>query len=62
MIFDRFRKKKHKPTGNGDSSLETVDISGQVPNVDDVLAQVDKALKEASKLENQLRPPDRCGC
>ena len=63
MLMDRFRKKTKGPNGSGGSSLGTVDISDQVPEVDDVLADVDKALKKATELEKQLKPQQRgCGC
>lgn len=62
MLLDRFRKKTKRPSGGGDSSLETVDITDQVPQIDDVLAEVDKALKKALELEDQVRPLGRCGC
>jgi hypothetical protein len=62
MLQDRFRRKTKRPTGGGDSSLETIDITEQVPQIDDVLAEVDKALKKAQQLEEQLRPQDRCRC
>lgn len=59
---DRFRRKTKRPTGGGDSSLETIDITKQVPQINDVLAAVDGALEEARQLEKQLRPQGRCGC
>lgn len=62
MLQDRFRKKTNGPLGGGDTSLETVDITDQVPQIDDVLAEVDKALEKAAKLEEQLRPQRGCGC
>lgn len=62
MLQDRFRKKTKRPNTGGDSSLETVDISDQVPEVDDVLDEVDKALKKATELEQQVRPQDLCTC
>jgi hypothetical protein len=62
MIYDRFRKKSHRPTGGGSSSLATADISEQVPETDDILAEIDKALETAGQLEEQLRPQDRCSC
>jgi hypothetical protein len=62
MLQDRFRKKTKRPVGGGDSSLETVDITDQVPQIDDVLAEVDKALEKAQQLEQQVRPQDSCTC
>jgi hypothetical protein len=62
MLQDRFRKKTKRPVGGGDSSLETIDITDQVPQIDDVLAEVDKALKKARHLEQQVRLQKYCGC
>lgn len=62
MLQDRFRKKRKRPSGGGDSSLETVDITDQVPQIDDVLTEVDKALEKIQQLEKQLRPRGICGC
>ncbi len=55
MLQDRFRKKTKGPGPGGSSSLETTDISDQVPEVDDVLAGVDKALKLADSINEQMR-------
>jgi len=62
MLQDRFRKKTKRPVGGGDSSLETIDITDQLPQIDDVLAEVDKALKKAQQLEQQVPPQDLCTC
>jgi|GEM_PF-2329174 len=62
MLQDRFRRKTNRPTGGGNSSLETIDIAEQVPQIDDVLAEVDNALKMAEQLKEQLRLQGRCGC
>lgn len=62
MLQDRFRRKTKRPPSGGDSSLETVDITDRVPQVDDVLAEVDKAIKKAMQIEEQVRPQERCGC
>lgn len=62
MLQDRFRKKTKRSSGGGDLSLETVDITNQVPQIDDVLAEVDKALKKAQWLKEQIRPRDHCTC
>ncbi len=62
MILDRFRKKTKSPNGSGSAALETTDISKEVPEVDDVLAEVDRALRKATELQEQLRPQERCGC
>ncbi len=55
MIHDRFRKKTKRPTAGGDASIETTDISDQVPQVDDVLAEVDQAIAKAENLVTQSR-------
>ncbi len=63
MLQDRFRKKIKRPTDGSGSSLETVGIADQVPQIDDVLAEVDKALEKALQLELQMQPPQNsCGC
>lgn len=63
MQQDRFRKKTNKLNGSG-SSLETTDIAEQVPETEDVLAEIDKALEKAEVITDLLRPrkQDRCGC
>ena len=61
MLQDRFRKKTW-PTGGGALSPETVDITGQVPQIDVVIAEVDEALKKVQQLEEQISPQRRCGC
>lgn len=62
MLQDRFRKKTNRPGGGNNSSLETVDITDQVPKVDDVLAEVDKAIEKAKRIEEQVQPQRTCGC
>lgn len=64
MFLDRFRKKTKRPPSGGNSSLETIDISKEVPQIDDVLAKVDKAINDAKQIEEELRPRprDRCSC
>lgn len=62
MLQERFRKKFKIPSSGNDSSVEMIDVGEQVPEVDEVLAEVDKALENARKLEKQLRPVSRCGC
>lgn len=53
MLQDRFRKKTKRPVGGGDSSLETVDITDQLPQIDDVLAEVDAAIEKADQIQIQ---------
>lgn len=55
MLQDRFRKKIIRPTGGGNSSSEITDITDQVPQIDDVLAEVDSAVNAATDLEQQFR-------
>lgn len=63
MLQDRFRKKAKRPSNRGDSSFETMDITEQVPQIDDVLIDVDRAIKNAEQLEKDIRPPqDHCVC
>lgn len=62
MLQDQLRKKAKRPPGGGDASLETVDIKDQVPNIDDVLGEVNKALKSAEKVLDQIRPVNSCTC
>ncbi len=62
MLQDRFPKKTKRLSSGSDSSLETVDITDQVPQIDDVLAEVDKALKRAQQLEQQVRSQGHCSC
>lgn len=61
MLQESLRKKAKKPTKGGESSFETTDISGQVPDIDDVLADIEAALKSAERIEAQIRPQG-CGC
>lgn len=61
MLQDRFRKKTNRPTGGGETSLETTDISKDVPEIDDILAEVDKALEKAELIQRQVQPRG-CGC
>lgn len=62
MLQDRFRKKSRRSFEGNNTSLETVSIADQVPQVDDVLAEVDRALRLAQELEANVRRQDRCGC
>ena len=67
------RELKKRPQGGNNSNNDTDlhDISGEVPEVDDVLAQVDKALargkdvEKAVKRRKKVRKKKRtggCGC
>lgn len=53
MLFDRFRKKQ-PPKGSGEA-LEPVDITNEVPEVKDVLAEIDAALKKADDITRDLQ-------
>jgi len=56
MLQDRLRKKTKRPSGDGDLSLEMADISNQVPQIDDVLAEVDAAIKKADQIQEWTKP------
>lgn len=65
MQQDKLLKKARKPGGNG--SLDLSDLTDEVPEVDDVLSEVDKAIERAKRLKGKLttrRKPaqDRCWC
>lgn len=62
MLFEQFRKKR--PTNSGGGLItETSNTATQVPKVDDALAEIDKALAKANKLQQELdHPPDSCSC
>lgn len=62
MLQDQQKTKVKRPPNGNDSSLETVDMSGQVPQVDDILAEVDKALKAANNLIEVVTPQKSCSC
>lgn len=62
MLRDRFRKKIQRSPDKSGSFLEAVDITDQVPQIDDVLAEVDKAIEKAQQLEQRARSQDHCTC
>jgi hypothetical protein len=62
LLQDRFRKKEKRPTGGGGSSLDTTDIACQVPKIDDVLEEVDKAIEKANQIQRQLPGEQCCIC
>lgn len=62
MLLDRFRKKKQNPPNGNGAPLEVTDVTKQVPQIDDVLAQVDQALRRAQKIEEPINPVGFCGC
>lgn len=66
MLLDRFRKKT-RPGSGGSSALGTGDVSIQTPEVDDVLAALDRAISQANRVEEQIRAHgieerDHCSC
>lgn len=54
MFQNRFRKKANQPNG-GDSSLELSDISGEVPEIDDVLSDIDAAIQVADDVKKKAK-------
>jgi hypothetical protein len=63
MIQDRFRKKTKNPPSGGKSSLDMLTEKTSAPQIEDVLAEIDKALEKADRLEYELnRPLSSCGC
>lgn len=71
MIKDFLHKKKKNPNDN-DSDIDIVDLSDQIPKIDDVLGTVNRALRKAGNLKakiekekqikKEIRPQRRCGC
>lgn len=51
---DQEHKKVNRPKGGSGADLELEDISGQVPEIDDILAEVDKAIAKADSIENAV--------
>lgn len=62
MLQDHLHKKAKRPLADAGASLETVDVSGQVPDIQNVLDEVDKALLGADKVLEQIRPVNSCTC
>jgi len=75
MLQDKFNRKKNNPLNGGTADSDIMDISGTAPDIDDILAEVDKAMAGAENLYNNLhnkivrqqeRDRDRgagvCGC
>lgn len=62
MLQDQLRKKAKRPPTNAGAPLETADVSGQVPDIENVLDEVNKALLGAEKVLDQIRPVDSCTC
>lgn len=62
MQQDRAPKKTKRRLGNNDSTAGTIDIIDQVPEIEDVLAEVDAALRKAEQIHEAIQPRDVCGC
>lgn len=63
MQQDKLLTRARKPGGNG--SLDLSDLTEEVPEVDDVLNEVDKAIERAKRLKGKLttrRKPVRDSC
>lgn len=60
--------RKKRPLGGSGSSVETEDITSQNPPIDDILDEIDNALRMADNIEESLgrgREESllrRCGC
>lgn len=65
-MFGWLQKKKAEPKGNSESVLNDPDLTKKAPEVDDVLAEVDKALEKAAQLKKQIilqpKKEDSCWC
>jgi hypothetical protein len=63
MITDTQKKKKNRP---GSGSAGIYDLAGgegeEVPEVNDVLKEIDAAIEKSELLSDQLRPAERYGC
>lgn len=54
--FDLKKPKTQRPTNsNGHAPLELKDLKAEVPEVDDLISQIDKLLQKN-------KPPQGCGC
>ena len=52
MLQDKVQKKARRPGGNG--SLDLSDLTDEIPEVDDILDEVNKAIKRADRLKSKL--------
>jgi len=60
MLFDRQKTNTQRPgSSSAGASLETQDMRQQVPQVNDILAEIDKALGMG---QQKKRESDRCRC
>lgn len=56
MLLDQKKPKTQRPTnGNGSASLELEDLQASVPEVDDLVDEIDKLLAKTA-------PQERCWC
>ncbi len=63
MLLDFFKKKVKRPPNGGSSSFGEQDSRKEVPKVENVLDEVDKALRGAEQLrEEQARENHGCWC
>lgn len=53
MLQDRTQKRPKKPGRGG--AADAQDLSAQVPEVDDVLGEVDAALAKSESIRNRIR-------
>ena len=58
MIYDQKKPKKQGPNyGTGNTPLDLKDVSQQVPEVDDLLGEIDKLL-----VKTMPKKSEPCGC
>lgn len=56
MQFDQKKPKTLRPTnGNGNAPLELKDLKAEVPEVDDLVSEIDRLLAKT-------QPRKQCGC
>jgi hypothetical protein len=56
MQFDQHKPKTQRPTnGSGNTTLELKDLKAEVPQVDDLLGEIDRLLRETARRK-------QCGC
>jgi hypothetical protein len=63
MLLDRFKKKQNKPSGSSSTESDIKDLTGEVPEIDGVLAELDRALRQAETLGSSIGSAmSGCGC
>ena len=64
MDFDTSKRKAKKPYGaQGNGEVDVQDVSQEVPEVKDVLSEIDKILKKtAPKQKRRRETRDSCYC